>query len=50
MGAIVAIVYLGCIAAVIIYVLRLIGQFVRAQERLAEALESIAHHFHDGKA
>jgi hypothetical protein len=48
-GGIIAIVYLACIAGVIIHILRLIGQFVRAQQRLAEALELIARNLHNGK-
>ena len=35
-------VYLGGIAAIIIYVLRLVTRFVSAQERVATALETIA--------
>ncbi len=42
MGAILVILYLGCIAALVIHLLTRIGQFVRAQDRVAGALEEIA--------
>lgn len=47
LGLLFVLVYLGCIIAVIIYVLRLLGRFVRAQERVAGALETIAHKLRD---
>jgi hypothetical protein len=44
-------IYIGCIAAVIIYVLRLLGRFVSAHERVARTLETIAQNQQDnGKA
>ncbi|MGH7953879.1 MAG: hypothetical protein ACREFE_18430 [Limisphaerales bacterium] len=40
-------IYFGCIIAIIIYVLRLIGRFVSALERVAGALETIARKTRD---
>jgi len=51
LGGLFALVYLACVIAVIIYVLRLLGRFVNAQERTAGALEHIARKMRDdGKA
>lgn len=41
-GGLFALVYLTCIAAIIIYAFKLVGRFVTAQERLAAALETLA--------
>jgi hypothetical protein len=40
-------VYAACVIAVIIYVLRLLGRFVSAHERVASALETIARKMRD---
>ena len=40
-------VYIACVVAVIIYVLRLLGRFVSAQERTASALEIVARKLRD---
>ena len=40
-------VYLGCVVAVIIYVLRLLGRFVSAHERVAGSLDIIARKMKD---
>ena len=42
-------VYIGCVIAVIIYVLRLLGRFVSAHERVANALEIVARKSDVGK-
>ena len=42
LGGLLFLVYAGCVMAIIVYVLRLLGQFVQAQERVAGALETIA--------
>jgi H+/gluconate symporter-like permease len=39
--------YVGCIIAIIIYALRLLGRFVRAHERVAGALEVVARKLRD---
>jgi hypothetical protein len=39
--------YAACVIAVIIYVLRLCGRFVRAHERAANALEIVARKMRD---
>jgi hypothetical protein len=41
------IVYLACIIAVIIYVLRLLGRFVSAHEKMAASLDIIARKLKD---
>lgn len=41
-------VYGVCVIAVIVYVLRLLGRFVRAHERVASALEIVARKSQDG--
>ena len=40
-------VYVACVIAVIIYVLRLLGRFVSAHERVASALEIVARKMRD---
>jgi hypothetical protein len=40
-------VYVVCVIAVIIYVLRLLGRFVSAHERVASALEIVARKLRD---
>jgi hypothetical protein len=40
-------VYVVCVIAVIIYVLRLLGRFVNAHERIASALEIVARKLRD---
>jgi hypothetical protein len=42
LGGFFVVVYLTCVVAIIIYVLRLLGRFVSAHERVAGALEIIA--------
>jgi hypothetical protein len=42
-----ALVYVACVIVVIIYVLRLLGRFVNAHERVAGALETIARKMRD---
>ncbi len=42
-----AIIYLVCVIAIFIYVLKLFGQFVRAHERVANALDLIARKTRD---
>ncbi len=39
--------YIACVAAVIIYVLRLLSRFVSAHERVANALEQAARKLRD---
>lgn len=39
--------YVGCIVAIIIYLLRLAGRFVSAHERLASSLETVARKLRD---
>jgi uncharacterized membrane protein len=40
-------VYVACVVAVIIYVLRLLGRFASAHERVASALEIVARKMRD---
>jgi lipid-A-disaccharide synthase-like uncharacterized protein len=42
LGGLVVLIYFACIVAVIIYLLRLLGRFVSAHERMAASLEIIA--------
>jgi hypothetical protein len=42
LGGLFVLVYATCVIAVIIYVLRLLGRFVSAHERVANALEIAA--------
>jgi hypothetical protein len=42
------VVYGVCVIAVIVYVLRLLGRFVRAHERVASALEIVTRKSQDG--
>jgi hypothetical protein len=42
LGGLFALVYFACVIAVIVYVLRLLGRFVGAHERVANALEMVA--------
>jgi hypothetical protein len=44
-----ALVYLACVIAVIIYVLRLLGRFVRAHEQVASSLDIIARKLRDDR-
>jgi len=39
--------YVACVIGVIIYVLRLLGRFICAQERVASALEIVARKMRD---
>jgi cbb3-type cytochrome oxidase subunit 3 len=39
--------YAVCVIAVIIYVLRLLGRFVAAHERLANSVDIVARKLHD---
>jgi len=47
LGGLFAIVYLVCVVAVIIYVLQLLGRFVRAHERVASSLDIVARKMRD---
>lgn len=47
-GVFFVLVYLACIVALVIYILRLLGRFVGAHERVAGALETIARKSQDG--
>jgi hypothetical protein len=47
LGGIFAIIYIVCVVAILIYIIRLMGRFVSAHERVAGALESIASKFRD---
>jgi lipopolysaccharide export LptBFGC system permease protein LptF len=47
LGTFFAILYVTCIIAVIIYVLRLLSRFVRAHERVAKSIEIIANKMKD---
>jgi hypothetical protein len=47
LGGFFVIIYLACVVAVIIYVLRLLGRFVGAHERAASALEIVARMMKD---
>jgi hypothetical protein len=42
LGTIFVLVYFACIIAVIVYVLRLLGRFVSAHEKMAASLDVIA--------
>ena len=42
LGGLFAILYLACVVGIIIYVLMLLGRFVSAHERVANALEVIS--------
>ena len=46
-GGLLVLAYVVCIIAIIIYVLRLLGRFVRAHERVASALEIVARKLKD---
>jgi hypothetical protein len=47
LGGLFALVYLACVIAIIIYVLRLLGRFVCAHERIAGSLDIIARKMRD---
>lgn len=47
LGELFALIYIGCVVAVIIYVLRLLGRFVSAHEKTAVSLEIIARKLKD---
>lgn len=47
LGGILALVYLACVIAILIFVLRMILRFVCAHERLAGALDIIARKMRD---
>ena len=47
LGGLFVLAYAGCVIAVIIYVLMLLGRFVRAHERAANALEMVARKMRD---
>jgi flagellar biogenesis protein FliO len=49
LGGLFVLLYLACVIAVIIYVLRLLGRLVSAHERVASALEVIARKQEDSK-
>ena len=41
-SGLIVLLYVVCVIAIFIYVLRLLGRFVKAHERVADALETIA--------
>lgn len=45
LGGVFVVIYIVCVIAILIYILRLMGRFVSAHERVATALESIAAKF-----
>ena len=47
LGGFFVLIYLACVVAVIIYILRLLGRFVSAHERVASALETVARKLKD---
>lgn len=47
LGGLFVLVYFACIIAVIIYLLRLLGRFVSAHERMAASLDIIARKLKD---
>lgn len=47
LGGLFMLVYLACVVGIILYVLSLLGRFVRAHERTAGALETIARKLRD---
>ena len=47
LGGLFVILYLACIVGIIIYVLRLLGRFVSANEKMAASLEIIARKLKD---
>ena len=47
LGGLFLLVYVACIIAVIVYVLKLLGRFVNAHERVASALEMVARKMRD---
>jgi hypothetical protein len=47
LGSFFVLIYLACVVAVIIYVLRLLGRFVSAHERVASSLDIIARKMKD---
>jgi len=47
LGGLFALVYLACVVGVVIYVLRLLGRFVSAHERVASSLDIIARKMRD---
>ena len=47
LGGLFVLVYLACVIALIIYVLRLLGRFVSAHERIAGSLDIIARKMRD---
>ena len=42
------ILYIGFVIGIIVYVLRMLGRFVSAHERVADAMETIARKMGDG--
>ena len=47
LGGLFALIYLACVIAVVIYVLRLLGKFVGAHEKMAASLDIIARKLKD---
>jgi uncharacterized membrane protein len=47
LGGLFFVVYVACVIAVVIYVLRLLGRFVSAHERVASSLDIIARKMRD---
>ena len=47
LGCFFVLIYLACVVAVIIYILRLLGRFVSAHERVASSLDIIARKMRD---
>jgi hypothetical protein len=47
LGGFFVLIYLACVVGIIIYVLRLLGRFVSAHERVASSLDIIARKMRD---
>ncbi len=47
LGGLFALVYVVCVIAIIIYIIRLLGRFVSAHERVASSLDIIARKMKD---
>jgi hypothetical protein len=46
-GILFLLIYFGCIIAILVYVLRLLGRFVSAHERIASSLDIVARKMRD---
>lgn len=47
LGGLFALIYIACVVAIVIYILRLLGRFVSAHERIATSLDIIARKLKD---